>query len=154
MDVNLLEQLVGLMSANDVNTIDVRDGERRVIIKRGAPAASAPSQFAFPFGAPAGAPPAAAAPPPAVAADPDAGLIPIKSELVGTFYSKPKPDEKPFVTVGGKVDEETVVCVVEAMKNYIPVKAECHGTIARAMLPDGAPVQYGTILFLVRPSDG
>ena len=71
--------------------------------------------------------------------------------MVGTFYSKPSPDAKPFVTVGSKVDEETVVCIVEAMKHYNPVKAEVRGTIARILVSDGEVVDVNKPMFLVKP---
>ena len=159
MNVRLLEQIVKLMAANDLNTVDVRDGDQRVILKRGpagptisygatmhAPAGQpAPSQsHAAAGGASAGGP---AAPPP----DENAGLVPIKAEMVGTFYSAPKPGEKPFVTVGGSVNEDTEVCLIEAMKNYFAVKAGVSGTIARVLAQDGQTVQFDQPLFLVRP---
>ena len=157
MNVRLLEQIVKLMAANDLNTVDVRDGQKRVILKRGP---AAPS-FAY---APAVQPPAAAppSPPPAAAGAPTgasgapapddtAGLLPIKAEMVGTFYASPKPGEKPFVNVGSEVDEETEVCLIEAMKNYFAVKAGVSGTIARVLVQDGQTVQFDQLLFLVRP---
>lgn len=151
MDVGLLEQLVGLMSANDLNTIDLRDGDKRVVLKRGAqmvaaaPMAYASAPSAHP--APAAAPTKTASPP----ADENAGLVPIKSPMVGTFYAKPSPDAKSFVNVGSKVDEETDVCVIEAMKVFNNIKAETRGTIAKILVTDGQTVEFGTVLFLVKP---
>jgi acetyl-CoA carboxylase biotin carboxyl carrier protein len=157
MDVRLLEQIVKLMAANDLNTVDVRDGNRRVILKRGAATPSiayVPSGPA-PTAAPASQPPAAAGASPGVpttaAADENAGLLPIKAEMVGTFYASPKPGEKPFVNVGSEVDEDTEVCLIEAMKNYFAVKAGVAGTIARVLVQDGQTVQFDQPLFLVRP---
>ena len=157
MDVRLLEQIVKLMAANDLNTVDVRDGDRRVILKRGAvaptityapsgpsPAIAAPSQPPTAAGASPGTPNAAAA-------DENAGLLPIKAEMVGTFYAAPKPGEKPFVNVGSEVDEDTEVCLIEAMKNYFAVKAGVSGLIARVLVQDGQTVQFDQPLFLVRP---
>jgi acetyl-CoA carboxylase biotin carboxyl carrier protein len=154
MNVRLLEQIVRLMAANDLNTVDVRDGDKRVILKRG-PAAPAFTYAAPMQAAPAGAPqPQAAAASSGVAAgatDESAGLLPIKAEMVGTFYASPKPGEKPFVNVGSEVDEETEVCLIEAMKNYFAVKAGMSGTIARILVTDGQTVQFDQPLFLVRP---
>jgi acetyl-CoA carboxylase biotin carboxyl carrier protein len=159
MDVGLLEQLVRLMAANDLNTVDLRDGDKRVVLKRGqAVAAAGPylpyAAMAQPAPAPAtpsggaGATPAAS---PAAGGE-EAGLLPIKSEMVGTFYSKPSPDAKPFVGVGSDVDEDTVVCVIEAMKHFNPVKADVRGTIAKVLVTDGQTVDVGKPLFLVRPA--
>ncbi len=148
MDVGLLQQLVALMSANDLNTIDVRDGVQRIILKRGqAPvmiaAASAP--------APAASSPAARTVA-AKDADDEANLKPIKSPMVGTFYSAPSPDAKPFVSVGGAVDDDTDVCIIEAMKVFNNIKAECRGTIVKILVTNGQPVEFGQTLFLVKPS--
>lgn len=153
MDVSLLEQIVKLMAANDLNTVEVRDGEKRIVLKRGAPAAATVMM------APAAAAPAMAPTVPATSAaqaplkqDDDAGLKAIKSPMVGTFYSSPSPDAKPFVSVGSVVDEETDVCIIEAMKVFNNIKAECRGTIAKILVSNGQVVEFGQTLFLVKPS--
>ena len=156
MNVRLLEQIVKLMAANDLNTVDVRDGDQRVILKRGP--AGATISYAAPMAQTAPSQPQAAASASSSAAagaptapDENAGLLPIKSEMVGTFYSAPKPGEKPFVAVGSTVDEDSEVCLIEAMKNYFAVKAGVSGTIARILVTDGQTVQFDQPLFLVRP---
>ena len=156
MDVVLLEQIVKLMSANDLNTVDVRDGDRRVILKRGPAAlergfAAMPMHYApSPQSAHATAPasPAASAAP----AGEDANLVPVKSPMVGTFYAASSPDAKPFVSVGTTVDEETDVCVIEAMKVFNNIKAETRGTIAKILVTNGQTVEFGQTLFLVKPA--
>jgi acetyl-CoA carboxylase biotin carboxyl carrier protein len=156
MDVEFLQQIVKVMAANDLNTVDLRDGNRRVVLKRGATVMAAPPVTYAPAAAPSA--PAAAAQAPSLAspsggaaADETAGLVPIKSPMVGTFYAKPSPDAKPFVTVGSHVDDETDVCVIEAMKTFNTLKAETRGTIAKMMVSDGQTVEFGTVLFLVKP---
>jgi acetyl-CoA carboxylase biotin carboxyl carrier protein len=72
--------------------------------------------------------------------------------MVGTFYAAPKPGEKPFVSVGASINEDTDVCIIEAMKTFNNIKAECRGTIVRILVQDGHPVEFGTVLFLVKPS--
>jgi acetyl-CoA carboxylase biotin carboxyl carrier protein len=84
--------------------------------------------------------------------DEDAGLAAIKSPMVGTYYSSPSPDAKPFVQVGSVVDEETDVCVIEAMKVFNNIKAEVRGTITKILVTNGQTVEFGTVIFLVRPS--
>jgi acetyl-CoA carboxylase biotin carboxyl carrier protein len=158
MDIGLLEQLVKLMSANDLNTIAVRDGDRRVVLKRGAVAA-APAQIHYgapvhaaaphPAAAPAGSSTGSAAAP--VAPADDANLVAIKSPMVGTFYVSSSPDAKPFVSVGTTVDEETDVCIIEAMKVFNNIKAETRGTIAKVVVANGQTVEFGQTLFLVKP---
>ena len=152
MDLGLLEQMTRLMKENDLNTVDVRDGDKRVILKRGAPiiagtsAAFVPQYAQAP--AQAGAPGAeggAGSPPE------DANLVPIKSPMVGTFYSSPSPEAKAFVSVGSTVDEESDVCIIEAMKVFNNIKAETRGTITKVLVENGATVEFGQVLFLVKP---
>ena len=164
MDVGLLEQMVRLMAANDLNTVDVRDGDRRVVLKRGPAVVPFAGGYVPP---PTGMPVPAATTPPSSPSAPRAGggggaptapagddeskLHAIKSPMVGTFYASPKPGEKPFVGVGSRVEEETDVCLVEAMKNYFPVKAAVRGTIAKVLVGDGQTVQFDQPMFLVKP---
>ncbi len=153
MDVGLLQQLVALMAANDLNTVDVRDGDKRVILKRG------PATAVVPVAAPAVAPiiatslpgtAPAQAPAPAAAQE-ESNLKAIKSPMVGTFYAAAAPDAKPFVSVGSTVDEDTDVCIIEAMKVFNNIKAECRGTIAKILISNGQTVEFGQALFLVKP---
>jgi acetyl-CoA carboxylase biotin carboxyl carrier protein len=164
MDVRVLEQIVKLMSANDLNTIEVRDGDRRVILKRGAEIVAPGASPGFYSPSPVGAPPpglatgaatGATTAPASTTSTPavtdDATLLSIKSPMVGTFYAAPSPEAKPFVSVGSSVDEETDVCVIEAMKVFNNIKAECRGTIAKILVTNGQTVEFGQPLFLVKP---
>jgi len=132
--------------------VDVRDGDKRIILKRGQ-AMMAPVSMSMPVHhAPAAVQPSGNSAPPAPAAtDEDAGLVPIKSPMVGTFYAAPSPDAKAFVSVGTRVDEETDVCVIEAMKVFNNIKAETSGTIAKILVTNGQTVEFGQTLFLVKP---
>ena len=155
MNLDLLERLVKLMSANDLNTVELTDGDQKVLLKRGASNVVQTVNSAAPSYAPPPAPSAAPTPasaPAAPAADADAGLVPIKSPMVGTFYAKPTPDAKNFVTVGSVVNEETDVCIIEAMKVFNNIKAETKGTIVKVIAEDGKSVEFGQVLFLVKPS--
>lgn len=155
MSTDLLEQLVKLMAANDLNTVDLRDGDKRVILRRGA--ATFPAQMVMPVAQPAPAVQAPAAPATAGAGKPaekpaeEANYLAIKSPMVGTFYAAPSPDAKPFVAVGTVVNENTDVCVIEAMKVFNNIKAECRGTIAKILVNNGQTVEFGQTLFLVKP---
>jgi acetyl-CoA carboxylase biotin carboxyl carrier protein len=153
MDLRLLSQIVELMASADLNTVDVRDGDRRVILKRGAVMGPVQMMAAPQTAAPPLAPRASTGTSPeAPATDLDAGLTRISSPMVGTFYAAAKPGEKPFVTVGSRVGDDTDVCIIEAMKTFNNIKAECSGTISRILIQDGQPVEFGTVLFLVKPS--
>lgn len=158
MSVGLLEQIVKLMAANDLNTVELTDGDQRILLKRGVDVVAAPAASTYaPAPAPQGAAPKAPAATPATPApatppaDDTAGLIAIKSPMVGTFYARPSPDAKPFVSVGSVVNEETDVCIIEAMKVFNNIKAEVKGTIAKVLAEDGKPVEFGQVLFLVKP---
>lgn len=80
-----------------------------------------------------------------------AGLQKILSPVVGTFYTAPEPGAEPFVKVGQKVTEDTVVCIVEVMKLFNEVEAEIKGEVAEILVKDGEFVEYGQPLFLVKP---
>ncbi len=149
MNVALLESLVKLMSEHDLNTIDVRDGVKRVVLKRGAAPSTAPVYLSAPS-VPQAVPVAPATAPAAPAEDAD--LLAIKSPMVGTFYTAASPDAKPFVQVGSMIDEETDVCIIEAMKVFNNIKAEVRGRIAKALVANGQTVEFGQTLFLVKPS--
>lgn len=67
--------------------------------------------------------------------------------MVGTFYRSSSPGEKAFISVGDSVDENTTVCIIEAMKVMNEIKAEARGVVTRVLAEDGKPVQYGQPLF-------
>lgn len=152
IDIRKLKELVRLMVANELTELDLRDSEEQVTLRRGAghaismvpaPLAAAPAPM---HGSPANN----SAPAP-TAADEEEGLARITSPMVGTFYAAPNPDAGPFVTVGSNVEPESVVCMMEAMKIFNEIKAEVSGTIARIMVKNGEPVEFGQTLFLVKP---
>lgn len=76
----------------------------------------------------------------------------VTSPMVGTYYSSPAPDQPPFVKVGDTVQENTVVCIVEAMKVMNEVKAGMSGTVAEILADSAQPVEYGTRLFRITGS--
>ncbi|WP_175991080.1 acetyl-CoA carboxylase biotin carboxyl carrier protein [Bacillus sp. Marseille-Q1617] len=81
----------------------------------------------------------------------DANLHKITSPMVGTFYQSSSPDADVYVKVGSKVDDSTVVCIVEAMKLFNEIEAEVKGEIVEILVKDGQLVEYGQPLFLVKP---
>ncbi|MCA1058168.1 acetyl-CoA carboxylase biotin carboxyl carrier protein [Rossellomorea aquimaris] len=81
----------------------------------------------------------------------DANLHKITSPMVGTFYQSSSPESGPYVKVGDKVDESSVVCIVEAMKLFNEIEAEAKGEIVEILVKDGQLVEYGQPLFLVKP---
>lgn len=147
-----VEYFMEMMVANDVTEIDIEDGKHRIAMKRGtympAPAAAPAAMPAAPAPAPAPAP-AGEAP---AGESPKSDLLEITSPMVGTFYSAPSPDSDAFVKVGADINDETVVCIVEAMKVMNEIKAECSGKIAEVCVKNAEPVEFGQVLFRVKPS--
>ena len=78
------------------------------------------------------------------------GIGYIKSPMVGTFYRAASPESKPFADVGGKVVENTVVCIIEAMKIMNEIQAETTGAILEVLVESGQPVEYGQRLFKIK----
>ena len=157
IDIRKLKELVKLMVENDLSELDLRDEAETVVVKRTlagqyqyAPAPGGhPMQM--PGGhAPAYSPGAAAAGGGDSEADDDASLHAIVSPMVGTFYTAPDPESPAYVKVGSEVDADSVVCIVEAMKVFSEIKAECSGTIEKLLVKNGDAVEYGQKLFLVR----
>jgi acetyl-CoA carboxylase biotin carboxyl carrier protein len=147
-DVRTIKYLVGLMSQHDLSEIDLREGELRIRLRRGArkvlisPSPSPPAAPSLP--ATPSSPPAA---PEATASTPNLHLI--KSPTPGTFYTAPSPDAEPFVRVGTRVTPTTVVCVIEAMKIFNEITADCTGVIKEILVENQQPVEFGQVLFKV-----
>lgn len=81
-----------------------------------------------------------------------ARLLQVTSPMVGTFYRAPAPGAAPYVEVGGRVGRGTVLCIIEAMKLMNELESEVEGTIAKILVEDAQPVEYGQVLFLIDPS--
>ena len=124
------------------------------VVTHYAAAAPAPPVAPVPPAAPArevAAAPSAPAVPPAVEDEAIEGGTPVPSPIVGTFYEAPSPDSDPYVETGTRVNSQTVVCIIEAMKVMNEIKAETSGTIVEVCCKDGEAVEYGQVLFKVRP---
>jgi biotin carboxyl carrier protein len=78
-------------------------------------------------------------------------LVDVTAPMVGTFYRAAAPGERPLVEVGSAVDEDSIVCILEVMKLMNSVIAGVRGTIAEVCVENATPVQYGDLLFRVRP---
>jgi acetyl-CoA carboxylase biotin carboxyl carrier protein len=148
-DLQKVKDLIELMKANDLVEIEISEGDSKIHLKR--PCAETRfvqySPSAPMHAAPAPAALAAAPSAPAV----DTSLLVIKSPIVGTFYQASNPEAAPFVKLGDKVNAETVVCIIEAMKVMNEIKAELGGTIVEICCKDGQAVEFGQALFKVRP---
>lgn len=94
---------------------------------------------------------AVAAPVAAISEEDAENLHKITSPMVGTFYQSPSPDQDAYVQVGSKVTGDAIVCIVEAMKLFNEIEAEVNGEIVEILVKDGELVEYGQVLFLVKP---
>jgi acetyl-CoA carboxylase biotin carboxyl carrier protein len=84
------------------------------------------------------------------AASEDEDLHIITSPIVGTFYRSPSPTAESFVKLGSKVEADSVVCIIEAMKLMNEIQAETDGEIAKIYVENGQPVEFGQPLFGIR----
>jgi acetyl-CoA carboxylase biotin carboxyl carrier protein len=168
VDLGQLERLLSFMSEHGLEEFEYAHGDLRIRLKKAIPQAStAPvlalpvAQAAAPQVIPAQVPANAAssavqgesgfsqsAPPAAASADEHI----IKSPIVGTFYAGSSPDAGPFVRVGDLVEAGQTVCIIEAMKLMNEIEADIGGEVARVLVENGHPVEYGEPLFALRPT--
>ena len=159
-----IKSLIQLINKSDLAEFRLEDGDQKIVIRTSkfnngkqaiyqtsaafAPAPAAPPPASAPVAAPV------AVEIPAKPADTEgstAGLLEIKSPIVGTFYRSASPDKPPFIKVGDMVDKGSVVCVVEAMKLFNQIESEIKGKIVKLCVDDASPVEYDQLLFLVDP---
>jgi acetyl-CoA carboxylase biotin carboxyl carrier protein len=127
--------------------VDLRQGQQQIRLSRGGVApALVPHPLPAAVPVPSPAAPAAAA---AKSDEQDAHIVLIRSPMVGTFYSKANPHAEAFVKVGDHVNEETTVCIIEAMKVFNEIPAEVRGRVVAMLVDDEEPVDYGRPLFKV-----
>jgi acetyl-CoA carboxylase biotin carboxyl carrier protein len=148
-DIKAIKAIIDLMRKNDLSFFELeKDGFKLKLQKgpNGQPIITGPVAPASTEGAegPAGETAASAE---ATGSGP---LKDIVSPMVGTFFRSASPESTPFVEVGKVVNEESVVCIIEAMKVMNEIKAETSGVIAEVVAENGKPVQFGQVLFRVR----
>lgn len=148
----LVRELAQLLSDNELTEIEVADGDRRIKVKREAPAMIAAAHMA-PAATPAAAP-ALSAPPMhgkedlGAQEDEVAGTT-VKSPMVGTAYMSPEPGSKPFIEVGQPVKAGDTLCIVEAMKVMNPITAPEGGVVKKIMVADAQPVEFDQPLVII-----
>jgi len=144
------------MKDNDLVEVEIKHGDDKIFLKRSqaqqptvatVPVIS-PNISALPVGPDATQAPVAEA---SSAPQLQEELVEIKSSIVGTFYAAPSPDSDPYVEIDSNVTSQTVVCIIEAMKVMNEIKAETSGTIVEILVTNGQAVEYGQVLFRVKP---
>ena len=158
MDLNLLRKLVRLMDRGELTELEIEDKNEglKVHLRRaGEPTMSTPTvqvlggggmpaaQVAAPMGQPIGEPSLGGDGPPP-------GTVEFSSPMVGTFYRAASPEASSFSEVGMRVTEDSVLCIVEAMKVMNEIKAEMIGEIVEILVENGDPVEFGQALFLIK----
>jgi acetyl-CoA carboxylase biotin carboxyl carrier protein len=149
-EIKEIKAIIDLMKKHDLSVFEIEKEGFRLKLEK-APSAQPPAT----------APPAVAGQPEATSTAPETGspvpkaieTVPLKdivSPMVGTFYRSASPDSSPFVDVGKSVTEDTVVCIIEAMKVMNEIKAETSGIIAEVVAENAKPVQFGQVLFRIR----
>ncbi|MCU1267703.1 MAG: acetyl-CoA carboxylase, biotin carboxyl carrier protein [Acidobacteria bacterium] len=161
VNMDELRELIALLRENGLAEFELEREGFRVRLRRGveydpmetraAPAPSTPTEApktaASATGSPAPSHPGALA---QTAASEDQGLHIIESPIVGTFYRSRSPNAEPFVKTGSKVEHDSVVCIIEAMKLMNEITAETHGEVVKIYVENGQPVEYGQPLFGIK----
>ncbi len=155
LNLKSLKKIITIMNRAKITELDIEQDGVKIHLRKGpglGEIAPAPLLPVAPATVPMPAAPAAAvvtAAPAASAPADEANLHTITSPMVGTFYRAPGPEVKPYVDVGAEVDENQVVCIVEAMKLMNEIKAEVKGVIRKILVENAQAVEYGQPLFLV-----
>ena len=145
IDQQLIRDLASILDDTNLSEIEVEQGDLRIRVSRqiNVQAYAAPAT-PIPAAAPAAAPASMA---PAAAADPSKNAVP--SPMVGTAYSAPSPDSKPFIEVGQQVREGQTLLIIEAMKTMNQIPSPRSGTVTAILFKDAQPVEYGEPLVVI-----
>ena len=150
MDLRKLKKLIDLVQESGIAELEITEGEEKVRIVKGG---QGPREVSYMMAPPAAA---SAAPAPVALAAPAAPAAPeghtVKSPMVGTFYRSATPGGKAFVEVGDAVQKGQTVCIIEAMKLMNELETEVGGRVARFLVENGEPVEYGQPLIELEPA--
>jgi acetyl-CoA carboxylase biotin carboxyl carrier protein len=147
LDLKEIKELIALMRRNELSEFEMETEGFRIKLKKGGDPVITHAPAYYPPQAPSAGPSPAA---PAAPAEAKAPAREITSPMVGTFYASVSPEASVYVEAGTEVNEETVVCIIEAMKVMNEIKAETRGVIAEVLVENGKPVQYGQALFRLK----
>lgn len=144
-DIEYVEKLAKVLAENSLTEISLEDGEQAITLRKEVVVAPSAAIAAPAVSQPVSTPAPAASTP---AAEVKKGK-PLTAPMVGTFYSAPSPDAKPFVEVGQTISQGDVVCIVEAMKLMNEIESEFSGKIVEICVKDGQPVEFGQVLMYI-----
>jgi len=151
MELDQIKAIVTMMKENDLSEFSMENDGLKIRIKRGPdgsqPTVTVTSVAPVPVAAQA---PALPTETPAASAAAPTDIKYITSPMVGTFYRAASPEASPYIETGKNFEEETVVCIIEAMKVMNEIKAEIKGVIVECLAENAKPVEFGQKLFAVR----
>ena len=162
IDLRYVKKLIDMIDESTVDSIEITSDKGMKIRISKSPQHRGTVQVAAPVALPAVA--AAPAAPsrqtpaqgmPAVAeeaAPAKESLIEIKSPMVGTFYAAAEPGAKPYMSVGDRVKNGQIVCIIEAMKIMNEIESEFSGVVREVLVQNAQPVEYGQVLFRIAPN--
>lgn len=144
MNLDEIKELMDALVERGLRKVVYKNGNVEVQIEK----EGAPVPVSATAAMPAPAPAVAQSGPVVVEETQEKGSF-VTSPMVGTYYCCPAPEHPPFIKVGDQIDEDTVVCIVEAMKVMNEVKAGVTGKVAEVLFDNAQPVEYGTKLFRI-----
>lgn len=154
MDIRKVKKLIEMLEESDIAEIEIHEGEESVRLSKHSSAVATQTLVQVPGNMPgqvAGpAPGNEHLPGTDAQEDNQSEGIVIKAPMVGIFYEAPAPGKLPFVELGKSVVKGDVLCIIEAMKIMNQIEAEHSGVIAKVMVENGEPVEYGQPLFIIR----
>jgi len=144
IDPDVIRALAAVLTETGLSEIEIAEKDSRIRVVRAAPQSAAVAAVQVPAALPV-------PPPPAAASEADAASHPgaVLSPMVGVVYLSPEPGAPPFVTVGQAVVAGQTLLLIEAMKTFNQIKATKTGTVARILVSNSAPVEYGEALMIL-----
>ena len=150
MDIRKIKKLIELLEESALTEIEISEGEESIRLSRRSPvdlvestSTTPPTQLTTPSA------PAPESSSTAVKIEDLPGMVSVVSPMVGTFYASPNPESSPYVKTGSEVAVGDTLCVIEAMKIFNHVEAECAGVVRKILKNSGDPVEFGETLFLI-----
>ena len=160
MDFEFIEKVVRLVEKADIAELEIESEEGiSVVVKKypsGSGVSASPMMYppmmypGMPMPSPTGQAASTAANGPETAPKEDASIAVIKAPMVGTFYRAPAPDAPSFVEIGQTVKEDTVVCILEAMKVMNEIKSGVSGVVTEILIENGQAVEYNQAMIKVK----
>ncbi|MHB8523344.1 MAG: acetyl-CoA carboxylase biotin carboxyl carrier protein [Limisphaerales bacterium] len=154
MDLKDIKAIIDLMRKNAISEFELERQDFKIKLRRGSngggtPTYEEPPIATYPAPLPAVSTQAA---PPSLPPRTSPLELEIKSPMVGSFYRAPSPESANYVEIGSEVNPDTVVCIIEAMKVMNEIKAEVKGIVTQALVENAKPVEFGQVLFRIRPA--